>query len=122
MQSLVTTIRATGAHNLIIVGGLDWANDLSGWLTHQPIDPLRNLAVSWHSYPGQGCASRTCWENVVAPLARLVPVVVGETGDNVCSTPTYDPAFLPWADQHGLSYLGWTWNTWQDCKNILISS
>jgi endoglucanase len=27
---------------------------------------------------------------------------------------------LPWADQHGLSYTGWTWNAWQDNDDVLI--
>ena len=27
---------------------------------------------------------------------------------------------LAWADQHGLSYLAWTWNPWQDPSNVLI--
>ncbi len=120
MQTLVDVVRSTGARNLILVPGLDWANDVSQWLTNAPVDPIHNLAVSWHSYPGEGCADEACWNRVVAPLARQVPVVAGETGDNVCTAPTYDPTFLPWADQHGLSYLGWTWNPWQDCKNILI--
>jgi aryl-phospho-beta-D-glucosidase BglC (GH1 family) len=120
MQTLVDTVRSTGARNLILVPGLDWANDVSQWYAHEPSDPVHNLAVSWHSYPAEGCADQQCWNRVVARLARMVPVVVGETGDNVCTAPTYDPRFLPWADRHGLSYLGWTWNPWQDCQNILI--
>jgi aryl-phospho-beta-D-glucosidase BglC (GH1 family) len=57
MQPLVNAVRATGAKNPIMVGGLDWANDLS----------------------------------------------------------------VPWADSMGISYLGWTWNTWGDCNNVLIA-
>ena len=30
MQTLVNTIRAVGAKNALMVGGLDWSNDLSG--------------------------------------------------------------------------------------------
>jgi endoglucanase len=122
MQTLVNVIRASGASNMILVAGLDWANDVSKWLQTAPSDPDHNIAVSWHSYPGEICGQETCWSHVVASLARSIPVVVGETGDNVCTAPSYDPTFLPWADRHGLSYLGWTWNTWQDCKNILIKN
>lgn len=32
MQALVNTVRATGARNLLVVGGLDWAYDLKGVL------------------------------------------------------------------------------------------
>ncbi len=31
MQSLVNAVRRTGATQPLILGGLDWANDLSGW-------------------------------------------------------------------------------------------
>jgi hypothetical protein len=57
---------------------------------------------------------------VIAPIAARVPVVVGETGDNVCGSVSYDDAFLPWADAHGVGYLGWTWNPWQNCDNVLV--
>ena len=50
MQALVNAVRRTGAHNVILVGGLRWANDLSGWLSYRPADPGHNLAASWHSY------------------------------------------------------------------------
>jgi hypothetical protein len=33
MQSLVNAVRATGAINVIMAGGLTWTNDLSQWLT-----------------------------------------------------------------------------------------
>jgi len=49
-----------------------------------------------------------------------VPIVTGEVGDSVCGSPSYMPELLPWATAHGLSYLGWTWNTWGDCENVLI--
>jgi endoglucanase len=121
MQALVDAVRATGATNPIMVGGLGWANDLSGWLTHMPQDPEQALIASWHSYPGEGCASASCWDATIAPVAAVVPVVTGEVGDSVCTPATYVPALLPWADAQGISYLGWTWNTWGDCSNVLIS-
>lgn len=120
MQKLVDTVRTTGATNVIMVGGLEWANDLTGWATHKPTDPQNAIVASWHSYPGQTCSTETCWNSVIAPLAVEVPIVTGEVGDSVCNAPTYIPTFLPWANIHGLSYLGWTWNTWGDCDHILI--
>jgi hypothetical protein len=32
MQDMINTVRATGANNVLMLGGLDFANDLSGWL------------------------------------------------------------------------------------------
>jgi hypothetical protein len=121
MQPLVDAVRATGAKNPIMVGGLDWANDLSGWLAHEPKDPEGAIVAAWHSYPGEGCSSTTCWDANVAPVAAQVPLVTGEVGDHVCTATSYVPALLPWADAAGLSYLGWTWNTWGDCDNVLIA-
>ena len=49
MQTLVTTVRATGAKNPIMIGGLGWADDMSGWLSHEPTDPEGAIVASWHS-------------------------------------------------------------------------
>ncbi len=37
---MVTAIRSTGATQPIMLGGLSYANDLSGWLANEPSDPL----------------------------------------------------------------------------------
>lgn len=39
MQELITAVRATGARQPVLVNGLDWGNDDSGWLSHAPSDP-----------------------------------------------------------------------------------
>src|SRR5580698_8589523 len=82
---------------------------------------LIGALASWHSYPGESCDTAPCWASNVAPVAARVPVVTGEIGDSVCSAVTYVDAILPWLDAHGISYLGWTWNTWGDCDNVLIT-
>ena len=120
MQQLIDAVRSSGATQPIIVNGVDWANDLSGWLSHRPKDPAGQLIAGWHSYNGQPCGVASCWNDVIAPLAASVPVLVGETGDSATSTPTYLPTFLPWADAHGLNYLAWTWNVWGDADNVLV--
>jgi endoglucanase len=121
MQTLVSAIRGVGATNPLMVGGLDWANDMSGWLTHQPKDPEHAIVASWHSYPGETCDTVSCWTSTIAPIALQVPVVTGELGDNVGSATRYVDSFLPWEDAHGISYIGWTWNAWGDSSNILIA-
>ncbi|MDQ6949858.1 MAG: glycoside hydrolase family 5 protein, partial [Actinomycetota bacterium] len=118
-SQLISTIRSTGAPNVIMAAGADWANDLSGWLSHVSADP--NVIASWHSYPGQGCSPQSCWNSVIAPIAQRRPIVVGETGDNSSPPLQYMPTFLPWADQQGISYLPWTWNAWGDAANVLVS-
>merc|ERR1712070_520580 len=35
MNDLVAAVRGTGATNVVLVSGLVWTNDLSGWLDHK---------------------------------------------------------------------------------------
>ena len=99
MNELIADVRSTGAQNVVMVPGANWARDLSGWLAHRPSDP--NVAAAWHSYPSANpsltseCAAQFCWDAVIAPIAQQVPVVVGETGDSSAGPETYLPSFLP---------------------------
>lgn len=122
MQDLVDAVRATGAGNLILVGGLAYSNDLSQWLTYRPNDPRNNLAAAWHVYNFNTCANESCWNSQLAPVAAQVPLVAGEIGENTCGHGFIDQV-MKWFDDRGLSYLGWTWNTW-NCNSgpALISS
>jgi hypothetical protein len=123
MQAIITTIRATGAQNLILVGGADWCNDLTGWLA--PTDPLNNFAVAWHAYPGE--AHTAVNEPEIVALAAHHPIVVTETGGDV-TTNTSDTAnillgqLLTWWDTLGISYFGWTWDTWLDPQDVLVTT
>jgi hypothetical protein len=81
MQPLLDAVRSTGARNVVIVGGLDWAYDFSGILNgKQLVDPTGNGVVyANHAYPIKG-------ENVAAWIARMetaakqLPVIVSEFG------------------------------------------
>jgi endoglucanase len=115
MQDLVNAVRSTGATQPVMLGGLQWANDLSQWLTHRPVDPANALVASFHLYNFNGCVTIACWTNQISPVAGQVPVVTGELGENDCAHGFIDQ-YLPWADAHGISYLGWTWNVW-DCRS-----
>jgi endoglucanase len=35
---------------VILLGGLAYSNDLTGWLAHRPTDPTGNLAAAVHVY------------------------------------------------------------------------
>ncbi|MFJ5233742.1 cellulase family glycosylhydrolase [Kitasatospora sp. NPDC088391] len=115
MQTLVNGVRAAGANNVLLLGGLAYSNDLGQWLAHKPADPAGNLAAAWHVYNFNTCSSQSCWNSTVAPLAAQVPVVVGEIGENDCAHSFIDQV-MSWADAAKVSYLGWTWNTW-DCSS-----
>jgi hypothetical protein len=121
-QQLVDVIRARGATNPILVNGLDWANDDSGWLAHAPGDPARQLIAGAHIYGGQGCSTTPCWNNVYGAIESRYPVLIGETGDLAAGPAQFLPGLLRYADAHHWSYAVWTWNPWQNPQNILISN
>src|SRR6202022_1960369 len=96
--------------------------DMTGWLANKPADPNGQLAVSFHLYDFATCNTTACWDAQVAPVAAVVPIVTGELGEKDCGT-VFVNTYMPWADLHGISYLGWTWDTW-DCSGgpALISN
>ncbi|MEU6552147.1 cellulase family glycosylhydrolase [Streptomyces sp. NPDC046915] len=115
VQDLVDSIRSAGAKNVILAGGLAYSNDLSQWLTYKPTDPTGNLAAAYHVYNFNTCASESCWNSTLAPVAAQVPLVAGEIGESTCSHGFVDQV-MKWFDDRNLSYLGWTWNAW-DCSS-----
>jgi len=116
MQELVSAVRSTGARNVLMLGGLAWSNDLTGWLSHRPVDPDHNTVASWHSYNFNTCAPRACWNSQIAPVIRKVPVIVGEMGENNCSDSYIGP-LMRWLDARHTSYLAWAWNADFSCSS-----
>ncbi len=91
-----------------MLGGLDYASDLRGWLAHMPADPAHAIVASNHTYDFSLC-NRSC-RKTLSNIARFVPVVTGELGEGDCAHRYIDP-YMRFADRNGISYLGWTWNT-----------
>jgi hypothetical protein len=116
MQTLVTTVRATGATNILMLGGIEYSNDLSQWLQYEPTDPDKSLVASFHLYNNTICDTATCWNAEVAPVAAKVPVITGELGEGDCSD-TFINTAMSWLDSEGIGYLGWAWNTY-DCSSF----
>ncbi|HXZ62407.1 MAG TPA: glycoside hydrolase family 5 protein [Acidimicrobiales bacterium] len=115
MQQLLDAVRATGARNVVMTGGPQYAGDLDDWSRYEPVDPIGQLAASIHIYwdtpvhPDYApCYGSSCWTGALAPLATRVPVVVGEFGELDCGDTLYPP-MLNFADAHGISYLAWAW-------------
>jgi endoglucanase len=115
MQSLMSAVRSAGANNVILLGGIRWANDLTQWLTSEPSDPDHNLAASWHSYSFNACRTASCWDSQIAPVIAQVPVVVGEMGERDCAD-TYIRPLMSWLDARSTSYLAWAWNADFTCS------
>jgi hypothetical protein len=110
MSQLVAAIRSGGATQPIMLGGLNYSNDLSGWLAHEPTDPDSQLIASWHNYPGQDSCGYTaaCWNAATSTVAASVPIITGEFGETD-GTSTDMTAYMNWADAHGIGYLPWAW-------------
>lgn len=72
-DELISAIRKTGAEQLIIVGGIDYACDLS-WVKTSPIAD-KNVAYAAHVFP-----SKKNWDNNFGDIADSYPVIVTEWG------------------------------------------
>jgi hypothetical protein len=115
-----------------MIGGLQFANELSQWLAYKPVDPKNNLAAAWHVYyPANYCSNQSCWDTYVAPVMAKVPVIAGEFG----STPTTSGDcnslaivnILDFIESHQQGYSAWAFDAWGgDCRSqfnyALISS
>ena len=106
MSTLVSTIRKAGAKQPIMLAGIDYANDLRGWLANKPSDG--QLIASWHNYPGQRCHTVACWNSEIAPVAAKVPVIASEFGETDGGS-SYLTSFMNWADGQGIGYAPWAW-------------
>jgi endoglucanase len=116
MQTLVNTVRATGANNVIMLGGLAYANDLTEWLRYKPSDPDHNLVASWHSYNNNSCNTLACWNMEISPVIASVPVIAGEIGEHDCSD-AYINSLIAYLDSKSTSYLAWAWNANFGCAD-----
>jgi hypothetical protein len=108
MQSLVDAVRSMGATQPLLVGGLHWAGNLSGWSRYAPHDPRHQLIASEHNYGGLSPCGSSC-RNAVLAIHRRNPVVFGELGERDCANGYIDQ-MMGFADRHGIGYLGWAWD------------
>jgi endoglucanase len=110
MQELVNTVRSTGATNVIMLGGIQYAGTLDHWANYKPTDPDGQLAASFHNYNFGGCVTTACWSSSLSAIGN-VPLITGELGENDGAASFID-SYMNWADTNGVSYLAWTWDTW----------
>lgn len=106
MQQLYDAVHATGANNVVIVGGVDWAYDLSG----VPTTPVKgtNVAYATHPYAQDAEKAATFWDTYWGKTAAQFPVIVTEFGTLDCTT-TYYSDLMTYADQHNAGWTAWAW-------------
>jgi endoglucanase len=121
-------VRATGATQPLMIGGLNFAGDPCGGddtggnggvcmeTAYMPTDPLKQLIISFHTYNWTSCKTTGCWNEMAAGAkAANLPIVTGEIGEDDCtanyiSTSTSQTPYMNWADANNISYLAWKWD------------
>ena len=97
MDDLIGAVRSTGATNWVVANGMEWGNDLSGWLAHRPVDPAGRLVAGAHVYCFNAYISVSCWDADYKPVAAQVPFLITEMGENDCAHAFVDRLFA-WSD------------------------
>jgi endoglucanase len=120
MQELVDAVRSSGAPNVILLGGVQYASGLSHWLANKPTDPLNSLAASWHIYNFSWCTTQSCWDTNAAPVAQQVPLILGELGQDDGGS-SFVTSLMDWMDARNGSYLAWEWDVWGQSLDLISS-
>ncbi len=111
MQQLYDAVRATGAQNLVMIGGLDWAYDLSGVPANRVAG--YNIVYTTHPYTSTDGTSRPPrdWDRAWGSLTRTDPVVATEFGvlNDLACTTGYDAQVIQYADAHFAGWTAWAW-------------
>lgn len=124
MQALVDAVRSTGAKNVVIAGGLFWANDLTGIeseaiekgekKSYRLTDTTGNgIMYAWHTYHWHKGWGR------ILPVAAKHPIFLGEVGasplgvmnfipnDQQEDPYTFSPDMLGFIQKHRINWTGW---------------
>jgi hypothetical protein len=113
MQQMYDAVRSTGAHNLVIVGGLDWAFQLNN-IRNYALDGY-NIVYATHVYDFSSKLMDR-WDSAFGDVSEKHPVIVTEfgiTADGVsggsCSEVQYWVDVMNYSNQHGISWVAWAW-------------
>jgi hypothetical protein len=109
MQGMLDAVRGAGAGNICIIGGLDWAFDLTGINSNALADSpsSRGLMYAAHIYPWKS----TPWDNFVTNPAAGKPVIVSEFGQSNTDPAGWTAGCISWANARGFSYSAWDMHT-----------
>ncbi|MFI5455096.1 MAG: cellulase family glycosylhydrolase [Isosphaerales bacterium] len=116
MQALLDAVRDTGAKNVVIAGGLDWAYDMSGFLGDKQLaDPTGNGVIyANHAYPFKGDTVER-WIAKMEKATKVLPIIVSEFGAESRGAPgARGQTGEQWV-RHVLQVLhdhDWAWTAW----------
>ena len=107
MQQMYDAVRAAGADNLVIIGGLNYAYDLS------EVSRVRisgyNIMYATHPYGGPSEKAPGAWDTSWGYLAATDPIIVTEFGDLQKCDGMYSQTLISYADRLNTSWTAWAW-------------
>ncbi|HEV8245858.1 MAG TPA: cellulase family glycosylhydrolase, partial [Polyangiaceae bacterium] len=114
MQDMYDVVRATGAQNLVLIGGIDYAYDLSGVATHAVTGD--NIIYASHPYDTKERLPDN-WPTAWAYLAPTYPLMLSEFGlidvwglaPGTCNDSAYVQQAIDYANQLKVSWAGYAW-------------
>jgi endoglucanase len=115
MQELYDTVRATGANNIVIAGGLGYAFDLSGVAA----GPIKGYNIMYASHPYKPQDPASAWQSMFGYLATndVAPVILTEFGDTGSKcTGDWDTQLIKFADAAHISWTAWAWYSADPCN------
>lgn len=105
MQQLYDAVRGAGAENLVLIGGLNYAFDLSG----VPANRVQGHNIVYVSHPYDFPEKQPGnWDQGFGSLASTDAVMVTEFGSFDCST-NYSSQLISYMDAHGVAWTAWAW-------------
>jgi endoglucanase len=111
MLDLVTQVRASAPHNIIILSGLNWGYDLSG--ISASTFPGDNIVYATHPF-NHSDKQPMDWGRAFGNLAQTRPVIATEFGSYDCQT-NYISQAIAYFNVRNMSWLAWAWDA-GDCK------
>jgi len=105
MLAAYNAVRATGANNVVIINGLNYAFDLTGI----PANAISgsNIVYGTHPYDYSG-KQVSDYDSAFGNLASTYPLIATEFGEYNCN-PTYISNFIDYANRKSMSWTAWAW-------------
>ena len=127
MQAMLDTVRSTGAKNVVLVGGLDYAYQLDGILKGFALEDKDGNGIIYasHVYPW-----KRGWQKHFLDAAEKYPVLLGEVGADAKKmefmpaeiqedAETWAPEMLGLIQKHKLHWTGWCFHPKSTPRMIL---
>ncbi|MEO5714447.1 MAG: glycoside hydrolase family 5 protein [Luteolibacter sp.] len=118
MQAMLNTVRATGARNVVLVGGLDYAYQLDGIVNGFGLkdESGNGIIYACHLYPW-----KKGWQKYLLDAAAIHPILLGEVGADANKmtfmpaeqqedAETWVPDAIGLIQKYKLNWTGWSFH------------